>query len=150
MKPKKRQKLCHHCDAEVDLDVIVCPFCAADLREEKPEQQRSAAASTVKQLHTGQSQPPYTPTPTYAIRGLPEEASAEIATQPEEAEVQKSPFTAILLSTLGAQALVLALMMLFFGDNGMLLLKWNAKWWPLYLVGAAPLLFFGMRGLKKD
>ena len=35
MKPKKRQKLCHHCEGEVDLDVIVCPFCAADLREER-------------------------------------------------------------------------------------------------------------------
>lgn len=39
MKPKKRQKLCYNCEGEVDLDVIVCPFCAADLRSEKPEQQ---------------------------------------------------------------------------------------------------------------
>jgi hypothetical protein len=66
---------------------------------------------------------------------------------PEE-EIQKTPLTAIVLFTLGAQLLILALMMLFFGDGGMLLLKWNAKWWPLYLVGAAPLLFFGVRSLR--
>lgn len=149
MKPKKRQKLCHHCDAEVDLDVIVCPFCAADLREEKPEQQRSSAASTVKQLHTGEPQPLYPPAPTYSIRGLPEEAPAqEMAISAPEEEIQKTPLTAIVLFTLGAQLLILALMMLFFGDGGMLLLKWNAKWWPLYLVGAAPLLFFGVRSLR--
>ncbi len=39
-KLKKRQKLCYNCEGEIDLEVIVCPFCAADLREEKPEQGR--------------------------------------------------------------------------------------------------------------
>ena len=53
MKPKKRQKMCYNCEGGVDLDVIVCPFCAADLRAEKPEQQASAynPASSVKALN---------------------------------------------------------------------------------------------------
>ena len=25
MKPKKRQKLCHNCEGDIDVDVIVCP-----------------------------------------------------------------------------------------------------------------------------
>lgn len=51
MKPKKRQKLCHNCEGSIDIDVIVCPFCAADLREERPEFGRSPFSGGVKQLY---------------------------------------------------------------------------------------------------
>ena len=66
MKTKKRQKLCYNCEGEVDLDVIVCPFCAADLRIEKPEVQRPAYDPnlSVKNLNTQQSLYP----PHYAPR----------------------------------------------------------------------------------
>ena len=62
MKPKKRQKLCQNCEGEIDVDVIVCPFCAADLREERPEQKVSPISvrnlsdnETMKSLYP----PPY-------------------------------------------------------------------------------------------
>lgn len=54
MKPKKRQKLCCNCDGEIDLDVIVCPYCAADLREEKPEQRIAPPMASVRPLTGGQ------------------------------------------------------------------------------------------------
>ena len=31
----QNHKLCFHCNAEVDVDVIVCPFCGVDLMHEK-------------------------------------------------------------------------------------------------------------------
>src|SRR5262249_10937111 len=143
MKPKKRQKLCHHCEADVDLDVIVCPFCAADLREEKPEQQGKPAGPSVSRMASeGQGQVGgglYSSAPSYTVKGLPEDRAEELV------DTEKSSLSAIVLCTLGAQLLVLGLMMLFLGSNGMLILKWNAKWWPVYLVGAVPLLFFGMK-----
>jgi len=143
MKPKKRQKLCHHCEADVDLDVIVCPFCAADLREEKPEQQAvRAAAPAMKGLGVGEGSGLYPEART--IRGLPEET---VVTEPVE-ETEKSPVSGVVLCTLGAQLLLLALMMLFFADGGKLTLQWSSKWWPLYLVGSLPLLFFGIKSLK--
>jgi len=139
MKPKKRQKLCHHCEADVDLDVIVCPFCAADLREEKPEQQTRAAAPAMAKMGDGSGLYPGS----YVVKGVPEDVVTE---QAEETE--KSPVSGVVLCTLGAQLLLLALMMLFFSDGGKLTLQWSAKWWPLYLVGSVPLLFFGMKSLR--
>ncbi len=149
MKPKKRQKLCHHCEADVDLDVIVCPFCAADLREEKPEQQAKPAAPAVSRMAAeGQAGGGlYSSAPSYTVRGLPEETAVA---QEEPADTEKNSISAIVLCTLGAQLFVLGLMMLFLGKGGMLILKWNAKWWPVYLVGALPLLFFGMKSIKKN
>ena len=145
MKPKKRQKLCHHCEADVDLDVIVCPFCAADLREEKPEQQARPVGPSVSRM-VGEGQVGGGLYSSYTVKGLPEETAVA---QEEPIETEKNSISAIVLCTLGAQLLVLGLMMLFLGSNGMLILKWNAKWWPVYLVGAVPLLFFGMKSIKK-
>lgn len=162
VKPKKRQKLCHHCEGEVDLDVIVCPFCAADLREEKPEQHKSAfspAVSSVKQIHTEQSlyPPPYLrtheeePAPTYAREPV-ETQTAPSSLSQEETEEQSSlkpTLLGISLFTLGVHFFLIGLMMFFFSDRGVLILRWNASFWVFYLLASLPLLAFGYRALNK-
>lgn len=159
MKPKKRQKLCYNCEGDVDLDVIVCPLCAADLREEKPEQQRvsfSPSVHSVKQL-SGETK---TATPLEAMRqrasaiaepetSLPEQAEDLIMPPEEETQPEtKSTIVATALFTLGIQLLLLSFFLLFFQSRGMVILKWDARIWFLYLFAAAPLLILGYRSLK--
>lgn len=159
MKPKKRQKLCYNCEGEIDLDVIVCPFCAADLREEKPEQQRSSysAASSVKNLNTQQSlyPPHYAPKVTEEDSPAPKEILKELLEEEPAKEIEelseepKNLFGPIILLALGSQLILFGLMMLLFQDKGVLLLKWDARFWYLYLGASLPLLIFGYRSLSK-
>lgn len=150
-KPKKRQKLCHNCEGEIDLDVIVCPFCAADLREEKPEQGRlafNAAHKLVQNQETSQSLYP----PSYPLK-QPEPAPEATVSLPQstaaEEETSKNIFGPTILFTLGVQLVLVGLLMLLFSHKGMVILKWNASWWFLYCLGGSPFLYFGYRALSK-
>ncbi len=146
MKPKKRQKLCHNCDGEIDIDVIVCPFCAADLREEKPEQRYSSYITNVDQSY--QSQPQYSESTESAADELAEEGPP-VAFDEEEADVKPSTFLPTVLFTLGIQLCVLSLLMLLFSHKGAVILKWDARYWFVYLLISVPFLSFGYRAIKK-
>ncbi len=163
MKPKKRQKLCHNCEGEIDLDVIVCPFCAADLREEKPEQERSSfnpAANTFGQgRETSQSlypspplyPPPHSPKTSKAVpasQPLDDPASVDPPSSVAEEE-KKNPFAATILFTLGVQLFLLGLLMLLFSHKGAVVLRWDAAYWFLYCLAGIPLLYFGYKALTK-
>lgn len=152
MKPKKRQKMCYNCEGEVDLDVIVCPFCAADLRAEKPEQQRPSynPSASVKNLNTQQSLYP----PHYAAKA-PEEEETPAIEEPEQMtsvvseEEGKSIFGPTILLTLGAQLLLFGILMGLFSHNGVMILKWDARLWFLYVFASIPLLIFGYKAISK-
>lgn len=156
MKPKKRQKLCCHCEGEIDLDVIVCPFCAADLREEKPEQIKSIYRSfggveKVDNRQTSESLYP-SPLPTrsdpVAEEVLGEDPSSHFD---EKASSDKlsSVICPTILFTLGIQLFVLGMFILLFSHKGIVLLKWDGTLWFLYVLAACPLLYFGYRALSK-
>lgn len=156
MKPKKRQKICYNCDGEIDLDVIVCTYCAADLREEKPEQQYPAYNSSVKTLgsfsntQTNQSLYP----PAYSAKSeeaphLEEPSLRETMLPVEEAEEGKNIFGPTVLFTLGVQLFFFGLLMLMFSHEGIVTLRWDATLWFLYLFASVPFLVFGYRALSK-
>jgi hypothetical protein len=152
MKPKKRQKMCCNCEGEIDLDVIVCPFCAADLREEKPEQQRVSynAAASLKNLNTQQSLYP----PHYSPK-VAEASQEEVAVADEspvvsvETEEAKSIFGPTVLMTLGTQLLLFGILMFLFSSKGVMILKWDARLWLLYIFASVPLLIFGYKSVSK-
>ncbi len=148
MKPKKRQKMCYNCEGEIDLDVIVCPFCAADLREEKPEQQRASynPSVSVKNLNTQQSLYPTQQAPKAPPAAEEEMVSEESAIQPEETKQILGP---TVLITLGSQLLLFGLFMLLFSHKGVMILKWDARLWFFYILASIPLLIFGFRSLSK-
>jgi len=163
MKPKKRQKLCYNCEGEVDLDVIVCPFCAADLRAEKPEMAKSAfspSISSLKQLNTENSlyPPPYgQPQPQEEVSRA-REAPVQEEVHPEQegfeekslwAKLTESPVAALLLFTLGVQFFLLGILLVLFSDRGVMILKWDASLWFIYILTSLPLLLFGYRFLNK-
>lgn len=143
MKQKKRQKMCHNCEGEIDVDVIVCPYCAADLREEKPERQ-------VTPLYNPQPQPLKDhnlygkPLPTEQIQ---EEASVQTEAPHEKKE--KNLFLPTLVFTLGVQLCLLGLLMLLFSHKGVVILKWDARFWFLYVFFSVPLLILGYKNLSK-
>jgi hypothetical protein len=152
MKPKKRQKMCYNCEGEIDLDVIVCPFCAADLREEKPEQQRASynSPASLKNLNTQQSLYPPHYSPKAAVQ--PEEATlVEEPPQmaPVEAEEAKHIFGPTVLMTLGTQLLLFGILMFLFASKGVMILKWDARLWFLYIFASIPLLIFGYKSVSK-
>jgi hypothetical protein len=145
MKPKKRQKLCCHCEGEVDLDVIVCPYCAADLREEKPEQLNPPYNPSVRSLNAEKaaSQSLYP-------SSIPEEAEpAAILEESAAPDRSQNIIGPLLLLTLGAQLLILGLLMALFSHKGSLVLKWDARMWFFYIIASGPLLFFGYRSASK-
>lgn len=123
---KKRQKLCYHCEGEVDLDVIVCPFCAADLRAEKPDTLRS-----------------FTPP-------MQKTAVEEAVAEPEEGQDKwASLLHPTVLFAIGIQLVLFGLIMLLFSHRGVMIMKWDARLWFLYLFGSIPFLVFGYKSLSK-
>jgi hypothetical protein len=146
-RPKKRQKLCHNCEAEIDLDVIVCPFCAADLREEKPELGRLSPLVTQKIVQEQTSHSLYPSS--YPVKS-PEMSSPSPALEaaaPAEETPSKNIFGPTILFTLGTQLVLIGLLMLLFSHKGQVVLKWNASWWFLYCLAGSPLLYFGYKKL---
>ncbi len=131
MKPKKRQKLCYNCEGEVDLDVIVCPFCAADLRAEKPEQQQPPLYRSVT--------PPRPQLEVEAVAAAPEEEVVE----------EKSFLGPIVLLALGTHLLLLGIFLGMFSHNGVVFLKWSSRFWVGYVLVALPMLILGYRALAK-
>lgn len=148
MKPKKRQKLCQNCEGEIDLDVIVCPFCAADLREEKPERQRSHFSGPVRNLNeSGPSFESLYPPP-HAPKGIAVESqSSSTPVSIEAEEEKKNSIFSIFVFTLGMQLALLGMLTLIFSHHGVVILKWSAKFWFVYLFASLPLLVFGYRML---
>jgi hypothetical protein len=151
MNPKLRQKLCSNCDGEIDLDVIVCPYCAADLREEKPEQ-RMSPPGNVRPLTGGQPMtqslfPSVDPSREPAIVTEPAPAQPVAAAAPEEKSSRL--IGPILLFAVGAQLCLLGLLLALFSENGSLVLRWDARLWFLYIFASVPFLIFGYRSISK-
>ena len=150
MKPKKRQKLCHNCEGEIDLEVIVCPFCAADLREEKPEQSYSSFVTTSSVLSQKESiQSLYPNMPLDEESGEEEFSQDPSLNAKTEEEKKAGVVLPTMLFTLGAQLFVLSLLMALFSHKGVIVLKWDARFWFFYLFGSIPFLVFGYKSLSK-
>lgn len=133
MKPKKRQKLCHNCEGEIDLDVIVCPFCAADLREEKPEQKYSSYVTSAQEA------------PVKSLYPSHEEEVPSVQTE----EKPLNPTLPIIFFTVGVQLCLLSILMLLFSHQGEVILKWDARFWFFYLFISVPFLILGGKYLSK-
>lgn len=158
MKPKKRQKLCHNCEGEMDLDVIVCPFCAADLREEKPEQKRASYNPSF--LHTNQQTnqslypSPYSPKPSPREEEAavePEAVEMTAAAEPAEEKESgsKNIFAPTVFFTLGVQLFLFGFLMLLFSHKGVVVLKWDAHYWFGYVLVSLPFLYFGYKSISR-
>jgi hypothetical protein len=145
MKPKKRQKLCHNCEGEVDLDVIVCTFCAADLREEKPEQLKLRTAYSPRTYSNEQMSESL-----YPHSQVERETAAPLIEKDESSENSLGQtIGGMVLLSVGIQLFLFSCFLLFCSNEGTLTLKWNSRFWVLYLFASLPLILFGSRIFSK-
>ncbi len=148
-KLKKRQKLCHNCEGEIDLEVIVCPFCAADLREEKPEQGRISFGGP-QRLGQEKFQSESVPPPSYIEpRAIAETLLESPIEDPAPLPREQNFLTPTILFTLGVQLVLIGLLMLLFSHKGTIHLTWDASWWFVYCVIGFPFLYFGYRAISR-
>jgi len=159
MKPKRRLKLCMNCDGQVDLDVIVCPYCGSDLLEDTTSEEamsRSAYDSPHKTLSLQETlsslyPPPYQPRQTTydAHDEMEEEYEDERVEEPIEEEEKRGVFGPTLLFSLGMNLFLLGLFLFFFSEKGAVTLKWDAHYWFIYFLSSIPLVYFGYKKLSK-
>jgi hypothetical protein len=148
----------------VDLDVIVCPYCGADIAKTDsrpdPEMKAPSLEETVSSLYP----PPYKPKSPFAAKEeIPEQAAAINPNNPlnsmeslSEAEPLKTAggskknILTTLLFSLGVNLFIFSLFLLFFSTNGELFLKWDTSLWYLYTLVGLSLAFGGWRLLNKS
>lgn len=63
--------------------------------------------------------------------------------------VSKLTLRALLLLLPGAIFLLFAMILILFSQDGHLSLQWNAKYWFVYLVVSAPMLYIGFKTLSQ-
>ena len=172
MDQRRRMKLCPHCEGDVDLEVIVCPFCGKDVSEQKmtsnmqtPMSSRNSLVRSLSPDETLSSlyPPPYRPkvydqemptsrattADTMMIDEEEEEQEEEIVDKAIEeedvAEEKKTPIIPILLFSLGINLCLFGLFLLFFSSNGEVWLHWKGGMWIAYMFISAPFLYFGYK-----
>ncbi|MEI6243340.1 MAG: hypothetical protein WCP39_08085 [Chlamydiota bacterium] len=149
MGQKKRLKLCQYCDGQLDLDVIVCPYCGNEVVEKKKEDLPVGSPFSSQKTESSLYPPPYRST---------REESEEIFMKQEpmqkeevlEAPEEKGAFLSTMLFSLGINLVLVGFFILLFSRHGELLLRWDSRFWFVYVLLALPLIFFGFRGLTKS
>lgn len=162
MKTKKRLKLCLNCNGQVDVDVIVCPFCGADLMEERSVKENPApydishgtlnTEKTIASLYP----PPYQPN-AFGGSAIEEQKSvihdsqqpSQEATESEAKTEIASTLLSILLFSFGVNFFLLGPVLFFFSEEGSLFLRFNGNLWFIYFFVSIPLLYFGFKKLSK-
>jgi hypothetical protein len=145
MAPKKnRRKACWNCDSEIDLDIMICPYCASDLSSSAGRRIESVVAPQPERI----PQPVYRAPRQEVFRGgegsLPETSPPH----DESAHLTKSFLITLLFFLLGSVSFLFSLALLFLSDGETLTLRWSSSLWPLFVVVALPLLGLGWRSWR--
>jgi hypothetical protein len=165
------KKLCWNCDGEVSVYAIQCPYCGTHLgtgQENKVVQSKEEPAPSYSPGPVGVDVGENNFTPLYPTHQssledqavtspFPKSVAAEMPNQGTSSALREEvygtetsnealPFV-LLLS--GMIFLVFGLILFLFSTQGFLVLKWNASFWPMYLLLSVPLLVFGWRALDS-
>jgi len=111
------------------------------LREEALEESYSSYTTHVDQSYPSHSEKPIEP--------ISAEMAEEIAEVSEGGRVKSNTLLPTIFFTLGIQLCILSLLMLLFSHKGIVMLKWDARYWFVYLLISVPFLSFGYRAIKK-
>jgi hypothetical protein len=158
MKPLDKFKLCSQCDGRIPIEVVICPYCSATLNSQDPQRsaplRNLASSENLASLYT----PPYAAQriqPTSALeekkRSISPQSEPKVTTLNSEApqSEEKSEILPISLLVIGSNLLVISVMQLILSDNGLLKLEWDARYWYIYAIISAPLLWLGIKTLRK-
>lgn len=162
MKAIDRQKACPNCSGKIPVDVGQCPYCFAQV----PVEISTKEVANPKNLSPQDSfsakyAPPYQPKTELASNFLvneerkffnqaPEKNSDHLlAAKPlDSEEIATNNFWPIFALSVGGNLLVLGILQFFFAEQGVVRLEMNAHYWFLFLLLAAPLVYFGVKKLE--
>lgn len=85
----------------------------------------------------------------YEEKNISDELEGSSTEERSDEESQKGTVLPLLLLLVGTHLFLLGMLILFFSSHGRVVLEWNSQYWFLYLLLGGPLLFFGVRLLKK-
>jgi len=148
MKTQNRQKICYNCNAQVELDVIVCPYCGTDLLEEFDSDYKSEEdvdkALSYKQTIASLYPPPYQMQDEDNVESNEEYEEKE--TEEEQAKSSDSIAAAILTASLSL--IGFSLLLFFFSNNGEISLNINSKHLIVLFLISIPALLWSWRNLE--
>lgn len=151
---KEKMRMCPYCEGTVPLDSSSCRFCGSSFEEGSSRHKGIVPDEREETFY----HPPYAP--------VNKEAQAESIYFPENDEMHASSYShkeeeeeeedeekghilALALLSSGAMLFTLSLLLLFFSEHGRLVLEWKSRYWSLYMILGAPLLYYGFQKLRK-
>jgi len=145
MAPKKnRRKACWNCDSEVELDIMICPYCASDLSSSAGKRSEMARTPVLERV----PEPIYRPMRAEVSRSAGAEVS-EDSVEASGSDSTRSLLFTLLYFLLGSVAFLFSLALILLSEGEMLVLRWPAALWPAFFILAIPLLILGYRSWKR-
>ncbi len=158
-------KMCPSCDGSISMDAIFCPYCGSNVFEKNenlPDQKTEDDVKSLSYEETLSSlyPPPYKPKAIQTATSKYYEQDNDVEKDEDENQEklekesvseanEKNALIPTALFWTGINILVFSILLLVFSQNGVLYLKWNAKFWFLYSLISIPLVYFGFKGLKQ-
>ncbi len=163
---KQLTKMCPSCEGNIAMDATFCSYCGNNVYEKNDTLANQKVQEDIKSLSyeetlTSLYPPPYRPKAiqTTTCKESEDFIESEVDEKSENnneksfkdasSVKEKSALIPTTLFWLGVNILVFSILLLVFSQNGVLYLKWNAKFWFLYSIISIPLLYFGFKGLKN-
>jgi|GEM_PF-2797605 len=149
MESTEKMRLCPYCEGSVPLGSPNCRFCgsAFDIID------TTAKETFSKSHHHRNYTPPYSP-PTENIHEsvfYPEkdEKSYKGKENDSTEEEEKGHLIALTLLSCGGMLVTLSFLLFFFSEHGRVVLEWKSRYWSLYMILGAPMLYYGFKKLKQ-
>lgn len=135
MSASVKTKMCWSCDGSVPFESETCPFCGVTLQQTTPQHQFQSPYRLAKR-EENESIPV---APLLKVEETPDE---------EDSLVDQTKKVMITLGCLSAGVVLILfglILVIFSGNDEVLVLKWDAHYWYLYLAVGIPLLIIGWR-----
>lgn len=153
MGKKNDKRLCWNCNGYVEFQFENCPYCSCHIDHlSKNQAVKSGVEGELNaSLNESVLNPPY-PAISKEFAVTKEEwdqaLNEDVAEREPEEKEHKNDLVAMIMLLPGVMFVLFAAILFFFSSDGVLQLQWKASFAYFYLLGAIPLLIFGLRQLR--
>ncbi len=149
MESTEKMRLCPYCEGSVPLGSPTCRFCGTAFDNIEVSGKGTFRGRSAHMDYT----PPYSP-PTENVHEsvfYPEkdEKSYKAKENDSTEEEEKGHLIALTLLSCGSMLFTLSLLLFFFSEHGRVVLEWKSRYWSLYMILGAPMLYYGFKKLKQ-
>ncbi len=149
MESTEKTRLCPYCEGSVPLGSPTCRFCGSAFDNTKTPDKGAFRGRSAHMDYT----PPYSP-PTENIHEsvfYPEKDEKMYKVKESESteEEEKGHLIALTLLSCGSMLFTLSMFLFFFSEHGRVVLEWKSRYWSLYMILGAPMLYYGFKKLKQ-